>query len=442
MCDVNGSLMCTTYVNNVYMIKYFFPYAYFYIFVKKYIVCPEISIKDYTYSLPEEKIAKYPLPNREDSKILIFQDNKVRDSKFSNLDELLPKDSLMVLNNTKVVPARLFFRKDSGAHIEIFCLEPQIPYEYNASFAATESCSWRCIIGNSKRWKGGFIFFDTNGHDSLNEYNLKAKLINKIDDKSIVEFSWKGGIPFSELMEKCGKVPIPPYLNREAEDSDTERYQTLYALNRGSVAAPTAGLHFSENVLRRIKDKGIDINSICLHVGAGTFLPVKSEFIKNHNMHYEPFTISRDLVIKLIKRGNKKIISVGTTSTRCLESLYYLGIHCIENGNPTQVTQWEPYDREYKYTTDEALMALLEWMDTNGRDHIDTKTGIIIVPTFTFRIVDILITNFHQPNSTLLLLIAAFVGDFWKEIYQYALNNDFRFLSYGDSSILFRPSSL
>jgi len=428
-------------VNNVYIIKYFFSYTYFYIFAEKNIVYPEISIKDYTYILPEEKIAKYPLPNREDSKILIFQDNKVRDSKFSNLDELLPNDSLMVINNTKVVPARLFFRKESGAHIEIFCLEPHRPYEYNVSFATTESCSWVCIIGNSKKWKDGYVYFDSNGHDSLDEYCLKAKLISKIEDKSIVEFSWEGAIPFSELMEKCGKVPIPPYLNREAEESDTERYQTLYAQNRGSVAAPTAGLHFSENVLKRIKEKGIDINNICLHVGAGTFLPVKSEYIKNHNMHYEPFTVSRDLITRLINRGNKRVISVGTTSTRCLESLYYLGIHCIEEGSPTPVNQWEPYEREYRYTTTEALTALLEWMEKSGRDHIDTKTGIIIVPSFRFRIVEILITNFHQPNSTLLLLIAAFVGDYWKEIYQYALNNDFRFLSYGDSSILFRPSA-
>jgi len=430
-----------TYVNNHVFLADFFSLYYLSIFVKKKItVYPEISIKDYTYILPEEKIAKYPLPNREDSKILIFKESKVQESKFSNLDELLPENSLLVINDTKVVPARLFFRKESGAHIEIFCLEPHFPFEYNVSFAATESCSWICIIGNSKKWKDGFIYFDTNGHVSLDEYALKARLINKIEDKSIVEFSWSGGIPFSELMEKCGKVPIPPYLNREAEDSDTERYQTLYAKNRGSVAAPTAGLHFSENVLNNIKKKGIDINSICLHVGAGTFLPVKSEFIRNHNMHYEPFTISRDLIIKLINRGGKKVISVGTTSTRCLESLYYLGIHCIENGNPTQVTQWEPYEREYKYTTTEALSAILDWMDRNNRDHIDTKTGIIIVPTFRFRIVDILITNFHQPNSTLLLLIAAFVGDYWKEIYEYALNNDFRFLSYGDSSILFRPS--
>ncbi|MEA5006002.1 MAG: S-adenosylmethionine:tRNA ribosyltransferase-isomerase [Rikenellaceae bacterium] len=403
---------------------------------------PEISIKDYTYILPEEKIAKYPLPNRDDSKILIFEDNKVRDSKFSNLDELLPDDSLMIINNTKVVPARLFFKKESGAHLEIFCLEPYLPFEYNVSFATTESCSWICIIGNSKRWKEGYVYFDSNGHDSLNGYCLKAKVVNKIEDKSIVEFSWKGGIPFSELMEKCGKVPIPPYLNREAEDSDTERYQTLYAQNRGSVAAPTAGLHFSENVLNRIKKKGIDINSICLHVGAGTFLPVKSDFIINHHMHYEPFSVSKDLIVKLINKGSRKVISVGTTSTRCLESLYYLGIHCIEGGDPSHVSQWEPYDREHEYPTLEALTALLTWMESNGRDRIDTKTGIIIVPTFNFRIVDILITNFHQPNSTLLLLIAAFVGDFWKEIYKYALNNDFRFLSYGDSSILFRSSAL
>jgi len=404
-------------------------------------VQPEISIKDYTYNLPEDKIAKYPLPNREDSKILIFKDNLISDSKFSNLDELLPSDSIMILNNTKVIPARLIFKKESGAHIEIFCLEPYQPSEYNISFASNESCSWICIVGNSKRWKDGYLFFESNGDDILDHYHLKAQIIKKIDNKFIIEFSWSGGIPFSELMESCGKVPIPPYLNRESEESDTERYQTLYAEYRGSVAAPTAGLHFSEKVFDKIKNKGIQTESICLHVGAGTFLPVKSEFIKDHNMHYEPFTVSREFIKSLIEIRGRKIIAVGTTSTRCLESLYYLGIHCIDAGTPTPVMQWEPYNNYYNYSVEDSLQALIDWMDRNTTDHIETKTGIIIVPSFRFRIVDILITNFHQPNSTLLLLIAAFIGDSWKKIYDYALTHDFRFLSYGDSSLLFRSSA-
>jgi len=400
---------------------------------------PKIRINDYTYNLPEERIAKYPLPNRDDSKILIFKDENVSESKFSNLAEILPAKSIMVLNNTKVVPARLIFRKESGAHIEIFCLEPYMPSEYNISFASLERCSWVCIVGNSKRWKDGFIRFESQGHEYLDKYDLKARVVDKSGDKFIIEFSWDCLVPFSELMERCGKVPIPPYLNRDAEDSDTERYQTLYAQFRGSVAAPTAGLHFSENVLDDIENKGILIESICLHVGAGTFLPVKAEYIKDHNMHSEPFSISRELLLSILDKKDKAITAVGTTSTRCLESLFYLGVHCIEDGFPSPVRQWEPYNREYRYSLEESLDALVTWMDRNKTDHIETKTGIIIVPSFKFRIIDILITNFHQPNSTLLLLIAALVGDKWKEIYDYAMNHEFRFLSYGDSSILFKP---
>lgn len=403
---------------------------------------PKIRISDFSYNLPEDRIAKYPLPNRDDSKILIFKNKQINESKFSNLVELLPKESLIIFNNTKVVPARLIFRKDSGAYIEVFCLEPYIPEEYNTSFAASEACSWLCIVGNSKKWKSGHVNFNSHGDDKLEEHQFKAKILKRIEDKFVIEFSWSSGIPFSQLMETCGKVPIPPYLKREAEDSDTERYQTLYAQYRGSVAAPTAGLHFTNIVINKIEQKGIIKSEVCLHVGAGTFLPVKSEFIKDHNMHSEPFSVSKDLLITLLNLGDKKVIAIGTTSTRCLESLYYLGVQCIESGSPSIVGQWEPYDKEYHYTLKDSLEAILKWMERTDITRLDTKTSIIIVTPFKFRIVDILITNFHQPQSTLLLLISAFVGDEWARIYDYALNNEFRFLSYGDSSILFRSTGI
>lgn len=403
---------------------------------------PKIRISDFSYNLPEDRIAKYPLPNRDDSKILIFKNKQINESKFSNLVELLPKESLIIFNNTKVVPARLIFRKDSEAYIEVFCLEPYIPEEYNTSFAASEACSWLCIVGNSKKWKSGHVNFNSHGDDKLEEHQFKAKILKRIEDKFVIEFSWSSGIPFSQLMETCGKVPIPPYLKREAEDSDTERYQTLYAQYRGSVAAPTAGLHFTNIVINKIEQKGIIKSEVCLHVGAGTFLPVKSEFIKDHNMHSEPFSVSKDLLIKLLNLGDKKVIAIGTTSTRCLESLYYLGVQCIESGSPSIVGQWEPYDKEYHYTLKDSLEAILKWMERTDVTRLDTKTSIIIVTPFKFRIVDILITNFHQPQSTLLLLISAFVGDEWARIYDYALNNEFRFLSYGDSSILFRSTGI
>lgn len=410
-----------------------------YSFVKKLIVEPKIRIQDFSYDLPESRIAKYPLPNRDDSKILIFKNGDVDESKFSNLADLLPENSLMVFNNTKVVPARLIFKKESGAFIEIFCLEPHNPVEYNTSFASTQSCSWICIVGNSKRWKSGEVFFNSHEDPILETYHFKAKKLAKIQDKFIIEFSWSSGIPFSQLMESCGQVPIPPYLRREPEKSDKDRYQTLYAQHRGSVAAPTAGLHFTNTVIEKVKQKGIIESEVCLHVGAGTFLPVKSEFIADHDMHSEPFSVSKGLIYKLLNLGDKKVIAVGTTSTRCLESLYYLGIHCIESEYPSIVTQWEPYNKDSKYSLKESLEALLTWMEKSGNDILESKTRIIIVPSYKFRVVDILITNFHQPKSTLLLLISAFVGDNWKKIYNYALENDFRFLSYGDSSILFRP---
>lgn len=403
---------------------------------------PKIKIADYTYNLPDERIAKYPLAQRDDSKLLIFKDSKILESKFSNLSAILPHGSLMVFNNTKVVPARLLFKKPSGALIEIFCLEPVEPNDYALSFASNAECSWNVVIGNAKKWKGGDINFLCSESDSAAfALNLRAELIYKGDNNgSVVKFKWNTGISFSEVLDICGKIPIPPYLKRDTEMLDLERYQTLYAKIKGSVAAPTAGLHFTEKVFESIDAIGIRRESVCLHVGAGTFVPVKSEYIIDHQMHTEPFTVTREFLHKLLQlEAGQKVISVGTTSTRCLESLYFLGVQCIKNGKPAAVSQWEPYADTYNYTLKESVQALVDYMDRENLDTFMARTAIIIVPTYRFRVVDVLVTNFHQPQSTLLLLISAFTGgENWKRIYNYALDNDFRFLSYGDSSVLFR----
>lgn len=403
---------------------------------------PEIKIEDYRYSLPDNRIAKYPLEERDASKLLIYCDGKVEESIFRNLPSYLPSDTIMIFNDTKVVPARLHFRRRSGARIEIFCLEPVEPVEYNLIFATTESCRWKCVIGNAKRWKDDVLSYNipengTSVSEQLKSMNLTAVLIERTDQTGIVEFRWDGHHPFSRVLEICGQVPIPPYLNRDTESIDLERYQTLYAHIRGSVAAPTAGLHFTENVLQQITENGIDRENVCLHVGAGTFLPVKSSLVSEHPMHREPFTISLDLLIKLRDSG-KKVIAVGTTSVRTLESLYYVGVSCIEQGEPREVGQWAPYQREYGYSTKEALSALILYLQRKELKELRIGTKIIIVPGFRFRLVDMMVTNFHQPESTLILLVSAFVGGDWKTIYDYALRNDFRFLSYGDSSLLYR----
>lgn len=399
---------------------------------------PEIRIEDYNYQLPDERIAKYPLDNRDSSKLLIYKDREITQSVFCTLPEFLPKGHMIVFNDTRVVPARLHFQRSTGAHIEIFCLEPVLPEEYVSMFAARERCRWKCIVGNVKRWKGDVLnLYNPLESEQISAMNLRASLVERNGETSIVEFTWDGGIPFSQVLEACGSIPIPPYLNRETEDIDLERYQTLYARHRGSVAAPTAGLHFTESVLSALQDKGIEIGKVCLHVGAGTFLPVKSSLVSEHTMHREPFVITLSFLKQLLSHLGK-IIAVGTTSVRTLESLYYIGVSCIEKGMPENVYQWAPYEREYSYSTEEALNALIRYMEDKGLADLQIGTSIIIVPGFRFKVVDILVTNFHQPQSTLLLLISAFVGGNWHSIYDYALANDFRFLSYGDSSLLFR----
>ncbi len=403
---------------------------------------PKIKIQDFSYNLPDERIAKYPLAERDLSKLLVYKDGVIEEEKFANLSSLLPDGSLMVFNNTRVVPARLFFRKPSGAVIEIFCLEPVDPNDYALSFSSTEFCCWNVVIGNAKKWKEGDInFLCDPAHESAAALDLRAELIYKGDNNgSVVKFKWKTGISFSEVLDICGRIPIPPYLKRDTEELDLERYQTLYARIKGSVAAPTAGLHFTEKVLQDIDNKGIRRDNVCLHVGAGTFVPVKSEYIADHKMHTEPFSVSLAFLESLynLKEG-EKVISVGTTSSRCLESLYFLGVQCIKNGRPDAVRQWEPYECEYSYTLKESVGALIGYMKSNALDTYTARTAIIIVPSYKFRVVDVLVTNFHQPQSTLLLLISAFTGgQEWRKIYNFALEKGFRFLSYGDSSLLFR----
>ena len=399
---------------------------------------PEISIENYNYNLPDDRIAKYPLSERDMSKLLVYKDSEIQEHRFTSMPEFLPEGHLMVFNDTKVVPARLHFQRETGAHIEIFCLEPVQPEEYVSMFAVTQSCRWKCIVGNVKRWKGDTLrLYNPEGSEGIAAMDLKADLIERNGETSIVEFSWSHGAPFSAVLESCGSIPIPPYLNRETESVDLERYQTLYAKYRGSVAAPTAGLHFTEKVLDDIRAKGIKTGTVCLHVGAGTFLPVKSSRVAEHTMHREPFVITKEFLMTLIGSLGK-VIAVGTTSVRTLESLYYVGVSCIETGRPDDVRQWDPYTKSYEYSVDQALSSLLSYMETHDMESLQIGTSIIIVPGFKFRVVDVLVTNFHQPQSTLLLLISAFVKGDWERIYDYALKHGFRFLSYGDSSLLFR----
>ena len=399
---------------------------------------PQIKIEDYNYPLDDSRIAKYPLAERDASKLLHYKDATVQEYSFRDLPSLLPAGALMVFNDTKVVPARMFFQRDTGAHIEIFCLEPVSPPEYNTIFASTECCRWKCVVGNLKRWKNDVLsLINTADDKDIAQLALRASLVQKEGNTAVVEFTWNTGVPFSNVLDMAGNVPIPPYLNRDTEAIDLERYQTLYARVRGSVAAPTAGLHFTQRVLDGIAGKGIDINDVCLHVGAGTFLPVKSSNVADHPMHREPFVVSVELLKKLRDR-NRPVIAVGTTSVRTLESLYYAGVDCIESGAPKDIGQWVPYEREYPYSIEESLEALIEYLQSNGLEELKLGTRIIIVPGFRFRLVDYLVTNFHQPESTLILLVSAFVKGDWRRIYDYALAHGFRFLSYGDSSLLER----
>lgn len=400
------------------------------VFMKAY---KEINIDDYNYDLPDERIAYYPLDKRDASKLLIY-DSKIHHEQFYNIHNYLPNNHLIVFNNTKVIQARIIFKKESGAQIEIFCLEPFKPSDYNLAFQQLEKCQWKCIVGNSKKWKSGEIFSSYTINNK--SYKLIANRIEKRDNESIVEFSWEADHTFSTILESIGKTPIPPYIKRQAEAIDKERYQTIYSKFKGSVAAPTAGLHFTDELIVKLKEKNINSEEVTLHVGAGTFQPVKSENIGGHDMHTEHFSISLS-TIQNLKNNIGKIISVGTTTVRTLESIYWLGVQ-IQNKKNLDfpiVQQWEPYENKKSITVIESLETIEKYLIENHKEQLEAITQIIIVPGYEYKITNHLITNFHQPKSTLLLLVGAAIGETWKEVYKYALENDFRFLSYGDSCL-------
>ena len=397
----------------------------------------EIKISDYNYPLPDERIAKFPLESRDQSKILIYRDSQISEDKFSNLESIIPKESMLVFNNTKVIHARIIMHKPSGARVEVFCLEPESPADYERAFATHGSTSWSCIIGNSKKWKEGHveINFDYNGK----ECKLRAFREESTNEKNIVRFEWDTDMTFGQMLEHLGKIPIPPYLNRDTEEIDQTRYQTVYSKFEGSVAAPTAGLHFSSEQIERMKMQGIRFEEVTLHVGAGTFLPVKCENAAEHHMHTEHFDITLKTLNNLIENYGL-ITAVGTTTVRTLESISALGYRTILGGSPDEcrtIGQWELYDIPTEIKGIDLLSTLRDYMQNNNIERLKASTCIMITNGFTFRVVTNIITNFHQPKSTLLLLVSAMVGDDWKRIYSYALENEFRFLSYGDSSIIF-----
>ena len=433
----------------------------------------EIQIKDYNYPLPDERIAKFPLPERDSSKLLVYKSGEVTDDVFRSLPHYLPKGALMVFNNTKVIRARLHFRKKTlssspfrgreeygnnsqlstlnsqlvnGALIEVFLLEPASPVEYQENFIATSECSWYCLVGNSKKWKEGLLFgeFQIGG----TSYTISAERVASHGTSFEIRFRWEGNFAFSEVLESLGELPIPPYLNRKTEESDLRTYQTVYSKIKGSVAAPTAGLHFTERVLADLDAHGIEREELTLHVGAGTFKPVRSEEIGDHEMHTEHIAVRLQTIEKLIQHKGKAI-AVGTTSVRTLESLYYMGIKAqqlMDAGKDTgdaeelHVDQWMPYSQlstlNSQLSTVSALESLWDYLSRHHLDVLHSSTQIIIAPGYLFHIVQMMVTNFHQPQSTLLLLVSAFVHGDWRKIYDYALANGFRFLSYGDSSLL------
>ncbi len=397
----------------------------------------QIDIDEYDYLLPDERIAKFPLAERDASKLLIYNKGNISESRFKNLVDYLPEKTLLVRNNTRVVQARVLFFKETGARIEVFCLEPHSPSDYAVAFQQREQCEWTCMIGNLKKWKEGALTrqFEVESRS----VTLTAERIDSSGLSHTVRFSWDSpSLTFADILEDVGELPIPPYLNRETEESDKETYQTVYAKVEGSVAAPTAGLHFTDAVLEDLEKHAIRSIEVTLHVGAGTFQPVKSKSIGDHTMHSEMISVTKDTLEELL-RNLGSIIAVGTTSVRTLESLYFLGRQLILSPETFQfqVKQWEPYNSTALYPpTEEALSALIEYMNAHQLKKLNAATQIIIAPGYKFRLVSGMITNFHQPKSTLLLLISAFVGADWKKIYNYAFDNEFRFLSYGDSSLL------
>ena len=399
-----------------------------------------IHISEFNYPLPDERIAKFPLPVRDQSKLLLYRHGEVSEDVFTSLPQYLPAGSLMIFNNTKVIQARLHFRKETGALIEVFCLEPIQPNDYVLNFQQTEHSAWLCMIGNLKKWKEGIL---------KREMTVKGQPLTLTAERGAchgtshwIDFRWNNPeVTFADILEVFGELPIPPYLNRETQESDKETYQTVYSKIKGSVAAPTAGLHFTPRVLDALREKGVDLEELTLHVGAGTFKPVKSEEIEGHEMHTEYISVSRSTLQKLIAHEGKAV-AVGTTSVRTLESLYHIGITLLNNPDATEdelhVRQWQPYEMSAEASATpaaDALQAILRYLDRHGMETLHTSTQIIIAPGYEYRIVKAMVTNFHQPQSTLLLLVSAFVHGDWRKIYDYALSHDFRFLSYGDSSL-------
>lgn len=400
-----------------------------------------IRISEFNYPLPDERIAKFPLPVRDQSKLLLYRHGEVSEDRFTSLPEYLSSGSLMIFNNTKVIQARLHFRKETGALIEVFCLEPIQPNDYALNFQQTGHVAWLCMVGNLKKWKEGIL---------KREMTVKGKPLTLTAERGEchgtshwIDFRWNNPeVTFADILEMFGELPIPPYLNRETQESDKETYQTVYSKIKGSVAAPTAGLHFTPRVLAALRNKGIELEELTLHVGAGTFKPVKSEEIEGHEMHTEYISVSRSTLEKLIAHDGKAVV-VGTTSVRTLESLYHIGVTLLNNPEATEedlhVRQWQPYEMSAEApaaSAVEALQAIVTYLDRHRMETLHTSTQIIIAPGYEYRIVKAMVTNFHQPQSTLLLLVSAFVHGDWRKIYDYALAHDFRFLSYGDSSLL------
>lgn len=396
----------------------------------------DISIADYDYPLPDERIAKFPLAERDQSKLLVYRAGEIAESQFFHLPELLPEGAMLLFNNTKVIHARLFFRKPTGSVIEIFCLEPHA-MAVSQAFEQRQQCTWLCYIGNNKKWKEGPLERQFKIQDS--EFKIEATRREAVGEAWLVDFRWTGGISFAELIDNVGVIPLPPYLHREAEESDNTRYQTVYARHEGSVAAPTAGLHFTDRLLNELRAKGFKTEYITLHVGAGTFKPVSADTIGGHEMHVEKVQISRTNIVNIINQIGRPIIPVGTTTVRTLESVYWFGVklHNDPDTEAMHVLQWDPYElEELGISATQSYGKVLEWMDRKGIEHLDGDTQLLIAPGYKYHVINGLITNFHQPRSTLLLLVSALIGDDWHRCYRYALDHGFRFLSYGDSCLL------
>ncbi len=402
----------------------------------------ELLIEEYNYPLTDEHIAKYPIAKRDESKLLIYKDGSISQDRFLHIGHYLPKDTLLVYNNTKVIQARLLFHKETGAKIEIFCLEPLQPHDYQLCLSSTTGCRWKCMVGNLKKWKQGNLEQTIRIGERV--CTLQAVRVCSNGNVQQIDFSWDDAdISFAEILDAAGVLPIPPYLNRETEESDKTTYQTVYSVIKGSVAAPTAGLHFTQELLEELRRSGIETTELTLHIGAGTFQPVKTTDANQHTMHTEIIAVRRCCIEDILRKlGN--ITAVGTTSMRTLESLYHIGVRLStlpENkwkDYAIHVGQFEPYSTPSRLTAREALEYILRYLDATHQDTLHAETQIMIEPSYVFKIVDVLITNFHQPKSTLLLLVSAFIGEDWRKVYAYALSNDFRFLSYGDSSLLFR----